>query len=182
MVPGIILCCLKEARGHFLCCQHFQRTLERKILERMERDQSNIENPPYIWDWHYSTPSQPSPTGQINARTLHGGCFPTLTYSQEDFHSNLQENIARQTSRLGSRRLPVPGSNSPAHHPLRTAHRRSSTLGRLVPTAETIFNSSVREPDRIELPPSSPLPTLPRQPIPARRLRVGFPGVEQDFS
>ena len=123
MVLGIVLCCLKAARGHFLRRPHFQRTLERKIRERMERNQSNIESPPYIWDRDYSMPSQPSPTWQIRSRTLHGGRFPTLTYSQEDLHRNLRENITRQTSRLGSRRLPGFGRNSPAHHPLGTAHR-----------------------------------------------------------
>ena len=122
------------------------------------------------------------PVGQTSGGTLHGSHFPMLTYSQEDLHRNLRENIVRQTSRLGSKRLPGSVWNSPAHHPLGTAHRRLPTLGRLVPTAKTIFNSSIREPDRIELPPSSPSPTLPWQPIPARRLRGGFAGVEQDFS
>ena len=77
----------------------------------MEIEQ-DIENPPYIWDRDDSMASQPSPTGQTSGRTQHGGRFPTLTYSQEDLHRNLRENIAKQKFRLGSRRLPGSGRNS----------------------------------------------------------------------
>ena len=38
MILGIVLCCLKAAIDHFLRRQHFQRTLERKIRERWERE------------------------------------------------------------------------------------------------------------------------------------------------
>ena len=99
MVLGVLLCCLKAARGHFLRRQHFQRTLERKIRERMQREQDNVENPPYIGDWDYSTsPSRSSNPGPMSVHTLHGGCYLMLNYSQEDLHRSLLKNIARQTS------------------------------------------------------------------------------------
>ena len=55
------------------------------------------------------------------------------------------ENLKIQTSRVGSRNLSGSGKSSPAHHPLGTAHRRSSTLGRYGPTANiiTVFSNSV---------------------------------------
>ena len=168
MVLGIILCCLKAARGHYLRRQHFQRTLERKIRERMARDQSNVEDPPYIWDRDYFTPSRPFPTGQINVRTLHGGRFLTLIYSQEDLHRNLRENIARQTSRLGSRRLSGSGRNSPAHHPLGTAHRRSSTFGRSVPTVRPSSTAASGSPTA-----SNSLHHRPHPPCPSTRYLRG---------
>ena len=137
MVLGVLLCCLKAARSHFIRRQHFRATVEWKIRERMQQvTDQDPENPPYIWDTTATTlPHRHLSLGQTSVRTLHGSRYPTVTYSQEDLLRNLRENIERQMSRSGSRRHS--NQNYPTPHPSGTAHRRSSTWKRSDQTAET---------------------------------------------